>query len=710
MAPLTYPSARRDDSVVDTLHGYSVADPYRWLEDPDAAETAAFVDGQNSVTQTFLSGCSYRSAFKDRLTTLYNYEKTGCPMHHGDAYYYFHNSGLQPQSVLYKQDSLLPDAARRTFLDPNTFSTDGTVSINTFAFSESGKYFAYALSASGSDWVSIHVRETKDGVTSDLEAKPIEWAKFTSIAWTHDDLGFFYSRYAKPSTVDSDKKGTETNANKSPSIYYHRLGTMQEEDVLIHTDVEHPDQMGAIIVSDDGKYLLLHVSDGCNPENTVHYYEINGEITAANKPTFLPVFTNFDASYGYIANDGPLFWFSTTKDSPKYRIVKLDVTAADKKLVEVIPETENVIASIDIADKNKLIITYLADVKHIAVVYDLYSGSLLAPEYLPLPEGAIIASMKSHRKYSELFYMFSSFLTPGTTYRFDFSTNTHSVFRETVVNGLRGDILQTKQVFYESKDGTKIPMYLISRKDIKLDGNNPTLLYGYGGFNISITPSFSVSWLAFVQHMGGVVAIANIRGGGEYGQEKWYNQGRREKKQNVFDDFQWAAKWISANLYARPDKIAINGGSNGGLLVGACLNQAPELFGAAIAQVGVLDMYRFHKFTIGAAWVSDYGNPDKAEDFEILKKYSPLHNISNKKEYPAVLIMTGDHDDRVVPLHSHKFIAELQHTLKDNKNPLLERVETKAGHGAGKSTQQIIEDTTDKFAFVGLTLGAEWTD
>ncbi|KAK6092733.1 hypothetical protein MT418_006735 [Batrachochytrium dendrobatidis] len=710
MSAYSYPAARRDDSIQDNLHGTIVADPYRWLEDPNSVETETFVNAQNAVAEQFLSQCDYRSKFKNRMTALYNYEKVGCPMHRGDAYYYFHNTGLQPQSVLYKQNSLSPDAQRKVFFDPNTLSVDGTVSINTFAFSESGKYFAYALSASGSDWVNIHVRETQDGVTTDFEPKPIEWAKFTSISWTHDDLGYFYSRYVKPDTLDSGKKGTETNANKCPSTYYHKIGSCQDDDVMIYTDPSHPDRMGSVTVSDDGKFLILHTVDGCNPENAIHIHELKGEVSASNKPVFSPVFTTFDASYRYVTNDGPIFWFSTTKNSPKHRIVKVDVTCTDKTLVEVVPETENVISTIEVADNNKLIVTYLADVKHIAFVHDLYTGGLLSPTKLPLPEGSIINAMQGRRKDSEIFYMFSSFLTPGTTYRYDFKTNSQSVFRETIVNGLCTSDLQTIQVFYESKDGTKIPMYIISHKDTKLDGSNSTVLYGYGGFNISITPSFSVSWLTYVQHLRGVVAIANIRGGGEYGQEKWYDQGRRAKKQNVFDDFQWAAKWLIANNYCRSEKIAINGGSNGGLLVGACINQAPELFGAAVAQVGVMDIYRFHKFTIGAAWTSDYGNPDNAEDFAVMKKYSPLHNIQKEKQYPAVLIMTGDHDDRVVPLHSHKFIAELQHTLKDNVKPLIERVEVKAGHGAGKSTQQFIEDTTDKFAFIGLATGATWHD
>nr|KAJ3418170.1 hypothetical protein HK105_000246 [Polyrhizophydium stewartii] len=708
MSTISYPPTRRDDSVVDTLHGVAVPDPYRWLEDPDSDETKAFVDAQNAVTQTYLSQCAYRDDFKRALTGLFNYDKYGCPRRHGGQYFYFHNSGLQPQSVLYKQASL--DAERQVFLDPNTLSDDGTVSINTFAFSDSGKLFGYALSASGSDWVNIHVRETRDGVTKDLEDKPIEWAKFTTIGFTHDDRGFFYTTYPRPQ-VDASKKGTETDANKNSMVYYHVIGTPQEQDILIHKDPANPDFLQSAYLSDDGKFVVMSVSKGTNPETALYVAPIDGPITSDKVPVFVAIADKMDAAYTYLTNEGRVFWLATTLNAPKQRIVKYDLDHPEKGFVEVIAETENVISSVDIADNNKLMITYLEDVKHVVYVYDMFTGAAVAPHKLPLPEGSIISSLQSSCKHGEVFYLVSSFLSPGVVYRFDFEGHQHSVFRQAVVKGLRADELETKQIFYESKDGTKkIPMFIIARKDVKLDGNNPTVLYGYGGFDISITPSFSVSWLTFVQHMKGVVAIANIRGGGEYGQEKWYNQGRLAKKQNVFDDFQWAAKWLSAHGYARPEKLAINGGSNGGLLVGACINQAPELFGAAVAQVGVLDMYRFHRFTIGAAWTSDYGNPDKADDFAVLQKYSPLHNVHSDKEYPAVLIMTGDHDDRVVPLHSHKFIATLQHARPHNAKPLLERVETKAGHGAGKSTQQLIEDTTDKFAFIGLAVGAEWSE
>ncbi|KAI8927313.1 prolyl oligopeptidase [Entophlyctis helioformis] len=689
MSSFAYPAVRRSDHV-DILHGRSVPDPYRWLEDPDSAETKAFVESQNKVTQAFIAKSAARESIKTKYTALNNYEKNGTPMRAGDAYYFFHNSGLQAQSVLYKMDSL--DAPRKVFLDPNTMSSQGTVSISNYSFSESGKYFAYALSKGGSDWVDVHVRETADNAALSLESKPLEWVKFSSMSWTIDDLGFFYNRFAKPAATDADKKGTETDANKNPMIYYHKIGTPQETDPLVWSDKENPDHMFSTTVTEDGKYLVLSVGAGTNSERMIHVAPLTGELVA---------------EYRYIANDGTLFWFVTTLDAPNRKVVKYDLAAPEKGFVDVIPESKSVLALTNVVNDNKLVIVYIEDVKHVMYMYDLRTGLPAEPAKLPLPEGSVVATLSGDRKHTELFYSYTSYLTPGTINRFDFTTNTQTVYRKNEVAGLNSDDFETRQVFFTSKDGTRVPMYLISHKNTPVNGNSPVLLYGYGGFNIPVMPSFSPMFLSFVQNFkDGIVAVANIRGGGEYG-EKWYHGGRRNVKQNVFDDFQYAARHLIDAGHTSKGKIAIYGGSNGGLLVGACINQAPELFGAGIAAVGVLDMYRFHKFTIGAAWTSDYGNPDKAEDFEVLTKYSPLHNVDGSKTYPAVLITTGDHDDRVVPLHSHKFLATLQYHLKDNPKPLLGRIETDAGHGAGKSTQQRIEEGTDILAFVGLALGAE---
>ncbi|TPX63319.1 hypothetical protein SpCBS45565_g06684 [Spizellomyces sp. 'palustris'] len=719
--PFDYPAVRRDETVAEVLHGKEVKDPYRWLEDPDSEETKAFVEAQNKLFYNFVEKNPYRKSFKEKLTNLWNYERFGTPFKRGDNYYYFHNSGLQAQAVLYKLKSL--DGTPKTFLDPNELSEDGTVSLNTYGFTKSGKFFAYGLSASGSDWVTIHVRETDDGASMDYESKPIKWAKFTSIEWTHDDKGFFYNRYPKPEHTTSDKAGTETDANKNAMLFYHKIGrlcaigTPQEEDVLVYKP-DDPDFIVHAEISDDGKFLIMNVCRSCDPEKKLYIldlektYEKNGKREMTANPEIVKVVDEFTAEFDYVTNEGSVFWFQTTLNAPKRRIVKYDLADPQKGFVEVIPESEDVLSFNRVADEDKLILAYLHDVKHVVRLYSLKSGESLTPKELPLPLGSIIGSLTGRKEDKEIFYSFSSFTTPGMIYRFDFRTLKHSVFKET-----QADILQTKQIFYTSKDGTKVPMYIISRKDTPLDGNNVTLLYGYGGFNVSILPSFAVTWTSifivmdtFVQHMKGVVAVANIRGGGEYGQEKWYDQGKRDKKQNVFDDFQAAAKWLVENKYTNPKKLGINGGSNGGLLVGACLNQAPELFGCGIADVGVLDMLRFHKFTIGHAWTSDYGDPDNKDDFDVLLKYSPLHTVRSDKPYPAVLITTGDHDDRVVPLHSHKFLTTLQHTARNNPQPIMIRVETKAGHGAGKSTQQRIEEATDKFSFLGLTLGATWTD
>ncbi|KAJ3280149.1 hypothetical protein HK104_000871 [Borealophlyctis nickersoniae] len=713
-AQFQYPTVRRDENFAETLHGKEIKDPYRWLEDPDAEETKAFVRDQNKLFFSFIEKYPHREQFKQKLTTLYDYERFGCPFKRGDSYYYFHNSGLQPQSVLYKQSSLT--AEPKTFLDPNKLSDDGTVAISTYSFTKSGKFFAYALSASGSDWVTIHVRETRDDAPLEFESQPIQWAKFTGVSWTHDDKGFFYNRYPKPDSVEREGAGTETDSNKNAQLCYHLIGTPQEEDVVVWSDPSNPEHMFSAEVSEDGKYVILSTAKDCDPVNKVFIVDLEKEFAKTNgegfagKPDVLKIVDNFDAEYNYLTNEGTRFWFQTTLNAPKRRVVSYDLNEPEKGFVEVIPESEDVLSHVSVVDDNKLVLIYLHDVKDVIRLHSLHTGAPLTPSELPLPLGSIVGSMSGRKEDKELFYSFSSFTTPGMIYRFDFATMTHSVFRQTKVNGLKADILQTQQVFYTSKDGTRVPMYIISRKDTKLDGNNPTMLYGYGGFNHSVTPTFAVTWLTFIQHMKGIVAVANIRGGGEYGEEKWYKEGKLTKKQNVFDDFQWAAKHLIAEKYTSPAKLAINGGSNGGLLVGACLNQAPELFAAGVAEVGVMDMLRFHKFTIGHAWTSDYGNPDVKEDFEVVLKYSPLHNIRSDKPYPAVLVLTGDHDDRVVPLHSLKYLATLQHVARNNPRPLMGRVETKAGHGAGKSTKQRIEEATDKFAFLGLALGTEWDD
>ncbi|KAI8614161.1 prolyl oligopeptidase [Chytriomyces sp. MP71] len=707
MPKIVYPAVRRDENHVDMLHGVSVADPYRHLEDPDAEETKAFVEAQNQIFQGFIkSNSELRGKLEQRLTAMFNYERFGVPFKKGDHYYYFHNSGLQPQSVLYTQKSV--DSEASVFFDPNKLSADGTVSLGTYKFSETGKLFAYALSASGSDWVKIHIKQV--GSDKDLEEKPLEWAKFTSIDFTHDEKGFFYNRYAAPS-VTQDKAGTETDSSINQMVYYHRIGTPQEEDILIYKDAAKATLMFNVSVSDCGRYLFLNISESCDPKNLVYYADLLkqfGGNSCLGVPEFTPIVKNWEAQYSWIANEGPVVYFETTLNAPKKRIIKYNLEQPELGFTEVVPETENPLDFNNVVDKNKLVLVHLKDVKHVMTIYDLFTGTFLRE--IEMPSGSIIKGMSGNRKDAEMFYSYGSFISPGVIRRFDFKANQDSLFRETAVKGYDPSIFEVKQVFYPSEDGTKIPMYIIHKKGLNLNGDNPTLLYGYGGFNISILPSFSVSWLTFAEKFNAVIAVANIRGGGEYGQA-WYDQGRLAKKQNCFTDFQYAAKYLFGANYTRPAKVAINGGSNGGLLVGACLNQAPELFGLGVAEVGVMDLLRFHKFTIGAAWTSDYGNPDVKEDFGISYKFSPLHNVPKEGPYPAVLIITGDHDDRVVPLHSMKFAATLQHNLGSViDNPILMRINTKAGHGAGKSMQQIIEEASDKYTYISIVLGATYTD
>ncbi|KAJ3394873.1 hypothetical protein HDU84_005808 [Entophlyctis sp. JEL0112] len=717
-APLrtfAYPSVRRDVSLVESIHGIpvKVETPLTLVlskaqpsgPDPDGEETKAFVEAQNELFQSFIKSSPVRNKLESRLTEMYNYERFGVPFKKGDAYYYFHNSGLQPQSVLYTQKTV--ESPATVFFDPNKLSADGTVSLGTYRFSESGKLFGYALSYSGSDWVKIHIRRV--GEEQDLEDKPLEWAKFTSIEFTHDEKGFFYNRYPAPS-VSQDKAGTETDSSENQMVYYHRIGTSQSEDILVYKDQENPTRIFGVSVSDCGRYLILNVHESCDPKNLVFVADLQkqfGSNSCLGVPAFSPVVDKWEAEFSCIANEGPLFFFQTTLNAPKKRIVKFDLTQPEKGFIEIIPESDNPLDFVNVVDKNNLVLVYLKDVKHVVKVHDLITGEFLKD--ISLPSGSIIKGMSGNRKDTEMFYSFGSFVSPGIIRRYDFTNNEDTKFRETSVKGFDSTIFDVNQVFYNSEDGTIIPMYIINKKGVALDGKNPTLLYGYGGFNISILPSFSVGWLTFIEKFNGIVAVANIRGGAEYGQA-WYDAGRLFKKQNCFTDFQYAAKYLISNGYTNPAKLAINGGSNGGLLVGACLNQAPELFGLGIAEVGVMDLLRFHKFTIGSAWTSDYGNPDVKADFEYALKISPLHNVDGSKVYPAILIITGDHDDRVVPLHSMKLAATLQHELKDNPNPIMMRINTKAGHGAGKSMQQIIEEASDKYAYLSIVLDAKFSE
>ncbi|XP_055295103.1 prolyl endopeptidase-like [Sitodiplosis mosellana] len=695
---ITYPNARRDESVVDDLHGTKVADPYRWLEDPYSEETKQYVDDENKISQSFLENNDNWKKINEKLTNIWNYPKFGVPQRKGKYYFSFKNSGLQNQNVLYKQSSL--DEEPSVFLDPNTLSDDGTISLQGKAFSKDGSILAYTLSESGSDWVKIKFRNVESGEDyPDL----LQRAKFTSLAWTHDNKGLFYNRY------DQNGDGSETDSNKNQKLYYHRVGEPQEKDVLVVEFLDNPSWLISATVSSCGKYLIVISELG----NQLLYYadlQKNGPING--KIPLTPIVTKFEADYHYITNTGSKALFRTNKNAPNYRLVVIDFdNFAEKSWTTLIEENSNdVLTWAQCVDKDKIVIHYLHDVKSVLQVHSLKSGALIRK--LPLEIGQIVA-FNGDKKYSEIFYQLESFLTPGTIYRYDFSNPDiePTVLREVELNleGFDKNDFKVEQVFYPSRDGTKIPMFIVQRKT-EAKKPRPCLLHAYGGFNIATQPSFKVPFLFFVYAFDGILAVANIRGGGEYG-ERWHDAGRLLNKQNVFDDFQTAAEYLVEQKYTIQKKIGIYGRSNGGLLIGACINQRPDLFGAAVPQVGVMDMLRFHKFTIGSAWISDYGNPDEKIDFENIYKYSPLHNVHapNKIEnqYPPTLILTGDHDDRVSPLHSLKFAANLQYAVRDNqfqKNPILLRVYSKAGHGDGKPTAKKIEEETDIYTFLQRAL------
>ncbi|XP_058803391.1 prolyl endopeptidase [Phymastichus coffea] len=706
MTKFNYPKARRDETAVDVYHGVEVPDPYKWLEDPDAEETKAYVDAQNAISLPFIHACPKRQAIHNRLKQLWDFPKYSCPSREGDKYYFFMNTGLQNQSVLYVQNSL--DGEPKVFLDPNTFSDDGTVAISDGQFSEDGSIYAYGLSSSGSDWKKIHFINAKTGKKY---PEVLEKVKFSSISWTHDNKGVFYALY--PDHAEKSD-GSETVLNKNQKVYYHKVGSPQTEDVLVVEFPEHPQWRISAEVTDCGRWLIVSPQLECQ-DNMVFFTKLNPNEEIKGKLKLTEVIGTLEADYDYVANFGTRAIFRTNKNAPNYKLISIDLENFEKgNWSELIAEhPRNVLNWACAVDGDKLVVCYLEDVKSILGVYSLETGKLL--KQLPLDVGTIVG-FSGDKKYSEIFYKFTSFLTPGIIYTVDLKKEElPKVFREIKVNDFDASLYKTAQIFYPSKDGTKIPMFIITKKDVVLDGSSPCLLYGYGGFNVSIQPAFSVTRLVFLQHLNGIVAIPNIRGGGEYG-EKWHNGGRFSNKQNVFDDFQCAAEYLIENRYTSAKKIIIQGGSNGGLLVAACLNQRPDLFGAAIAQVGVMDMLKFHKFTIGYCWTSDYGSADDPEHFKALIKYSPLHNVKPPKDggqYPATLLLTADHDDRVVPLHSLKLIATLQHEigqLPQQTNPLLIRLDVKAGHGVGKPTSKEIEEYTDILAFIVQTLNLDFKE
>ncbi|KAH8244696.1 hypothetical protein KR032_010392 [Drosophila birchii] len=701
-----YPEARKDAQAEEMIHEYRIRDVYRWLEDPDSDETKTFVNAQNNISQPFLERCQEREMINKKLTKLWNFPKYGCPMRHGDFIYFFKNTGLQNQNVLMQQEGL--EGAEVVFLDPNNLASDGTVALTQQKFSEDGAFMAYGLSESGSDWNKIRIRKTKQ--RTDFP-EILEKVKFSNISWTRDNKGFFYARYPNQ---EGKTDGSETKRTENQKLYYHRVGESQDKDTLVAEFPEHPSWHFQSNVSDCGKYLILSISHTVR-DNMVYYAELSGE-NINSKLKVKPVVDKFEADYDYITNEGSKMYFRTNKGAPKYRVVVIDFASpAEQNWKTVIPEhKKDVLDWAKCVSEDKLVVCYNRDVKNILQAFELRTGTLIRQFGLDI---GTVKSISGKKNYSDIFYSFSSFLTPGITYHYDFAQPLEkpTVVREIEVNleGFNRDDYVVEQVFYKSKDDTSIPMFIIRKKANSVNPR-PCLMSGYGGFNYSLMPSFGVTGLMFMDTFDGVLAFPNLRGGGEYG-INWHNGGRLLNKQNVFDDFQAAAMYLAENNYTTKDQLAIQGASNGGLLVAACINQRPDLFGAAVAQVGVMDMLRFHKFTIGHAWCSDYGNPEDRQHFAYLFKYSPLHNVhfplNPNEEYPSTLILTADHDDRVSPLHSLKFAAALQEAVRHSQyqlNPILLRVYTNAGHGAGKPTNMHINEITDIMTFFRKTLNVDY--
>lgn len=679
-----YPAARRD-AVVDEYHGVRVEDPYRWLEDVDSPETRAWIEAENALTFGFLKAIPERAAIERRLTELWNYERYGVPERAGQRLFYTKNDGLQNQPVLYVVDR--PSGAPRVLLDPNALSADGTVALTGLAPRSDGKLVAYALSSAGSDWTEWRVRDVAKG--TDLPDE-IRWTKFTAAEWTHDGRGFFYSRFPEPE-AGASREAT----NYDEKLYYHRLGTAQADDLLVYERPDHRDWTFEGKVTDDGKFLIVTVAKSTDEKYLVYYEDLKRGV----RPGALePLVDRFEAEYSFVGSRGSRLWFKTNLGAPRGRIVAVDVRGPERSAwKEIVPEDAAALQSAHwIGDR--LVLSYLVDAHGDVRVFDADGRSTAR---LALPGLGTVRGFSGKQSDRETFFLYTSFTTPPAIYRYAPSKNQATPFLVPRV-AFEPSRFTAEQVFVTSKDGTRVPLYLVKRAGYAPDGATPTYLYGYGGFNISITPSFEPAALEWLE-MGGLYAVANLRGGGEYGRE-WHEAGTKERKQNVFDDFIAAAEWLVANGYTRTEKLAIGGRSNGGLLVGACLTERPDLFGAALPAVGVLDMLRYHKHTIGWEWADDYGTSDDPNEFRALLAYSPLHNVRPGTRYPATLVTTADHDDRVVPSHSFKFAAALQ-AAQAGPRPVLIRIETRAGHGAGTPTRKLIEEQADRWAFLVKELG-----
>jgi prolyl oligopeptidase len=677
--PLAYPEAKKTD-VVDEYHGVKVADPYRWMEDnPDESSALReWIEAQNKLTFAYLERIPQRDVIKERLTAIWDYPKYGLPYEEGGRYFFTKNDGLQNQDVLYTVKSF--DDTPKPVVDPNRIAEDGTVSLRNWAPTDDGSLIAYSLATAGSDWNEIRVRHVESGLT--LEDH-VEWVKFSGISWLDNGSGFFYSRYDRP------KEGEELKQqNYYHKLYFHKRGTPQSIDHLIYERPDEKEWGFGGDVTDDGRYLIINIWKGTLRKNLVFYIDLKNVDMKV-----VELINEFQAEWDFIDNQGSVFYFQTDLDAPRYRVVAIDTDSSQRgDWKEIVPQHADTLRSVDLVG-GKLITTYMKDARSRVAVVNL-DGTPVRD--VPLPGLGSAFGFRGKADSAETFYTFTSFTQPGTVYRYNVETGRSDVLWTPKVD-YDPDAFETRQVFYQSKDRTKVPMFITHKKGMKLDGSNPTLLYGYGGFNIPITPGFSPKFVVWME-MGGVYAVANLRGGGEYGKD-WHEAGMKLKKQNVFDDFIAAAEWLIENKYTSQDKLAIHGGSNGGLLVGAAITQRPDLFAAALPAVGVMDMLRFTEFTIGWAWASDYGSPKDPEEFKALYAYSPLHHLKPGTAYPATLITTGDHDDRVHPAHSFKFAAGLQ-AAQSASNPTLIRIQTDAGHGAGKPTSFQIEEVADMWAFL----------
>jgi len=672
-----YPKPMKVDHT-DNYFGNLVSDPYVWMEEMQSTEVKNWVSEENQLTESYLNKIPFRHKIRERITELWNYPRYSAPFQAGVYYFFSKNDGLQNQSVLYRQKGL--DGSPEIFLDPNKLSANGTVSIGGTSVSWDNKYYAYSINRAGSDWTEIFVMniETKEKLKDSLN-----WVKFSGISWHND--GFYYNRYDE---VEGDKLKTK---NQSPKIYFHRIGTEQNEDQLIYEDKENSERSFSIFTTEDQTYLFRSEWQKGSRGNKLSFLDLRK--AGFN---YIPISENFENSFSVISSEDDAIYIKTNKDAPKNKIVKF--TPSTNESADIVPENSNVMNSISFVD-GKFTVQYMKDAYEIVYIYDKHGNF---ENEIKLPTIGSVSGLNGRKSFKEVFYTFTSFTYPPAIYKYDLENKSTVVFRETEVNFNPKDY-ESRQVFYGSTGGAMIPMFLVYKKGLQLNGNNPTLLYGYGGFNVSQTPSFSATKILFLEN-GGVYALACLRGGGEYGEE-WHKAGMQLNKQNVFDDFIMAAEYLITEKYTTQEKLAIQGGSNGGLLVGAVINQRPELFKVALPAVGVMDMLKYHKFTIGWAWVTDYGSSEDSIHFKNLYSYSPLHNIKNQK-YPATFITTSDHDDRVVPLHSYKYAATLQEK-NTSDNPILLRVETEAGHGAGKPITKLIDEQTDIWSFLFYNLGIE---